>query len=235
MIIIYYFSILLLSYIYLGYPLSLYSLSLFKKYNIIYLVGYLPSVSIIIAAYNEEKVIEDKIKNTLELDYPKEKLEIIVFSDSSKDNTDDIVKRYEKVGVKLLRIEGRKGKTFCQNRAVKHAKGEIVVFSDANSIYQSDAIKKLVRNFADKQIGCVSGELKYFSSDNNNDKNSEGFYWKYEKMIKRLESKNSSLVGANGAIYAVRKKLYVFLEDFAISDFTEPLMIFKNGCRVIYE
>ncbi len=235
MIIIYYFSILLLSYIYLGYPLSLYSLSLFKKYNIIYLVGYLPSVSIIIAAYNEEKVIEDKIKNTLELDYPKEKLEIIVFSDFSKDNTDDIVKRYEKVGVKLLRIEGRKGKTFCQNRAVEHAKGEIILFSDANSMYERDAVRKLVRNFADEKVGCVSGELKYINSANQKDENSEGFYWKYEKMIKRLESKVSSLVGANGAIYAVRKKLYAPLEDFAISDFAEPLMILIKGFRTVYE
>jgi cellulose synthase/poly-beta-1,6-N-acetylglucosamine synthase-like glycosyltransferase len=180
-------------------------------------------------------VIEDKIKNTLNLNYPKEKLEIIVFSDSSSDQTDDIVKMYEKDGIKLLRIEGRKGKTFCQNRAVEEVKGEIIVFSDANSMYKRDAVRKLVRNFADERIGCVSGELKYINSANKKDENSEGIYWKYEQIIKKLESKVSSLVGANGAIYAVRKKLYVPLEDFAISDFAEPLMIFEKGYRVIYE
>ena len=232
---IFYISLFFILYIYFGYPLLLFIKSVFKKNRSDTSDNYLPLVSIIIAAYNEEKVIEDKIKNTLNLNYPKEKLGIIVFSDSSSDQTDDIVKMYEKDGIKLLRIEGRKGKTFCQNRAVEEVKGEIIVFSDANSMYKRDAVRKLVRNFADERIGCVSGELKYINSANKKDENSEGIYWKYEQIIKKLESKVSSLVGANGAIYAVRKKLYVPLEDFAISDFAEPLMIFEKGYRVIYE
>jgi cellulose synthase/poly-beta-1,6-N-acetylglucosamine synthase-like glycosyltransferase len=205
LVFIYFFSILLLFYTYFGHPILLFFLSLFKKNNIVYLDGYLSSVSIIIAAYNEEKVIEDKINNTFEIDYPKDKFEIIVFSDASTDKTDEIVGRYQEKGVKLLRIEGKKGETYCQNKAVEIAKGKIIVFSDANSIYQKDAIKKLVRNFKDEQVGCVSGELKYISGkDINRDNNSEGIYWKYEKILKRLESKISSLVGANGAVYAVR-------------------------------
>jgi cellulose synthase/poly-beta-1,6-N-acetylglucosamine synthase-like glycosyltransferase len=229
-------SLLLIFYIYIGYPLLLFLISLFKKHKVNTSDDYLPSVSIIIAAYNEEKVIENKIKNTLDIDYPVEKLEIIVFSDSSNDNTDEIVKKYEEKGVKLLRIEGRKGKTYCQNRAVEKARGKIIVFSDANSMYQKDAIKKLMRNFTDEQVGCVSGELKYISgNDKKSDNSSEGIYWKYEKTLKRLESKISSLVGANGAIYAVRKKIYVNLSDFAISDFAEPFLLFLKGFRTVYE
>jgi len=236
LIYIFYISFVLIFYIYIGYPLLLFLINLFKKNKNNTSDDYLPSVSIIIAAYNEEKVIEDKIKNTLDIDYPKEKLEIIIFSDSSNDNTDKIVKKYEKKGVKLLRIDGRKGKTYCQNRAVEKARGEIIVFSDANSMYQQDAIKKLVRNFTDEQVGCISGELKHISGkDIKSDNSSEGIYWKYEKNLKRLESKISSLVGANGAIYAVRKKLYVNLADFSISDFAEPLLLFLKGFRTVYE
>lgn len=237
MLSIYYISFFLLLYIYFGYPLLLFIISLFKKNKNNISDNYLPSVSMIIAAYNEEKVIADKIKNTLDLDYPKEKLEIIVFSDSSTDQTDDVAQKYEKDGVKLLRIEGRKGKTFCQNKAVKIAKGEIIVFSDANSFYQRDAIKKLVRNFGDERIGCVSGELQYTNNKNENVEikgKGEGLYWKYEKMIKKLESRVSSLIGANGAIYAVRKTLYVALPDFAISDLVEPLQIFIKGFKIVY-
>jgi len=234
--IIFFLSIFFILYIYLGYYFLLLFISLLKKNKDRISDDYLPSVSLIIAAYNEEKVIEGKIINTLGLDYPKDKLEIIVFSDSSSDNTDEVVKKYEKTGVKLLRIEGRKGKTYCQNKAVEKAKGEIIVFSDANSMYQNDAIKKLMRNFKDEHVGCVSGELKYISGkDKKSDNGSEGIYWKYEKNLKRLESKISSLVGANGAIYAVRKKIYVNLSDFAISDFAEPLLLFLKGFRTVYE
>jgi len=195
--------------------------------------NYLPTVSLIIAAYNEEAVIGKKVENSLRLDYPKDKLEIIVFSDASTDRTDEIVKGYADRGVKLLRIEGRKGKTYCQNEAAKVAQGEILVFSDANSMYEPDAIRKLVRHFADERVGCVSGELRY--RDGEKGVEGERVYWGYEQTIKRLESRISSLVTANGSIYAVRKSLYEPLQADAISDFIEPLKIVGRGYRVIYE
>jgi cellulose synthase/poly-beta-1,6-N-acetylglucosamine synthase-like glycosyltransferase len=228
----------LIFYIYFGYLFVLFLISLFKKNKNNTSDIYLPSVSIIVAAYNEEKVIEDKIKNTLNLDYPQDKLEVIVFSDSSTDQTDEIVKKYSKEGVNLLRIEGRKGKTYCQNRAVEEAKGEIIVFSDANSIYQRQAIKKLVRNFSDEQVGCVSGELKYYNKKDLNGESSvqgEGVYWSYEQKLKKMESQISSVVAANGSVYALRKKDYIPLQNEANSDFAEPLKLLLKGYRIIYE
>jgi len=199
---------------------------------------YFPNVSLIIAAYSEEKIIEEKIKNSLNINYPKSKLEIIVFSDASSDRTDEIVKKYEKEGIRLIRIEGRKGKTICQNEIVKLAKGEIIIFSDANSMYEPCAIKKIVRNFFDEKVGCVVGELKYgefITSNSVNVVEGENVYWDYDKIIKKLESKVCSVVTGNGAIYGSRKSIYVPLERNMISDFIEPLEIFKKGYKIIYE
>jgi len=222
-----------LLYVCIGYPVLLGLLSLVKRTPLMLDDNYLPTVSLIIAAYNEEAVIGEKIENSLKLDYPREKLEIIVFSDASSDGTDEIVKGYVSHGIKLVRIEGRKGKTYCQNEVAKIARGEILVFSDANSMYNLDAIRKLVRNFADKNIGSVSGELRYRRGGNNVE--GERVYWGYEQILKKLESRVSSIVGANGAITAVRKDLYEPLYEDVISDFVEALKIVQKGYRVIYE
>lgn len=238
MYIIFIILIFILFYIYFGYPILLFLLSTFKKNDIKINEKYFPNVSLIIAAYNEEAVIKDKIENSLKLKYPKDKLEIIVFSDASNDRTDEIVKNYERQGVKLVRIEGRKGKTICQNEIVKLAKGEIIVFSDANSMYEPNTIKKIVRNFFDQEVGCVVGELKYgefFQIEDINVVIGEDVYWSYDQILKKLESKISSLVAGNGAIYSVRKIIYVPLENNMISDFVEPLRIFKKNYRVLYE
>ena len=233
--IIFIILIFILFYIYFGYPILLLLLSKFKKNDVEINEKYFPSVSLIIAAYNEEAVIKDKIENSLKLEYPKDKLEIIVFSDSSTDRTDEIVKSYEKEGVKLIRIEGRKGKTICQNEVVKLAKGEISVFSDANSMYEPAAIKKIVRNFYSEKIGCVVGELKYGVLNSTNIVKGENVYWNYDKILKKLESKICSVVTGNGAIYGLRKSIYVPLERNMISDFIEPLEIFKKGYKIVYE
>ena len=231
--IIFWVAVFLLAYVCFGYLFLLCLLSLFRQSRVRTDETYQPTVSLIIAAYNEEAVIGEKIENTLKLDYPKDKLEIIVFSDASTDRTDEIVKSYAEQGVELLRIEGRKGKTTCQNEAVKIASGEIIVFSDANSMYEPKAIKKLVRHFADESVGCVSGELRYRGGENS--AGGELTYWRYEQILKKLESRTFSLIGANGAIYAVRKVLYEPLRADAISDFVELLKIVQKGYRVIYE
>lgn len=227
----FFFFLFVIGYVYVGYPIIIFFISKLFGRHIDKENNFFPTVSLIIAAYNEEKVIDEKIKNSLALNYPKEKIEIIVFSDGSTDKTDAIVQSYRDYGIELFRIEGRKGKTYCQNEAVKKSSGEIIVFSDANSMYDEDALSELSANFFDPTVGVVCGELRYIKQK----KSHEGLYWKIEKFLKKTESKINSCIGANGAIYAVRKELYEKLPDEIISDFIEPLLIYKKGYRVIYD
>ncbi|SDJ68309.1 glycosyltransferase [Natronorubrum texcoconense] len=189
-----------------------------------------PTVALVIAAYNEEEIIGEKIENSLDLNYPDEKLRIVVFSDASSDSTDKIVKEYSSHGIELARIEGRVGKTACQNEVAEMVDEDILVFSDANSMYEPDAIKKLVQGFS-SDVGCVVGELRYHGSS---DVEGESVYWRYESAIKHLESRVNSLVTGNGSIYAVRSESYVPLSRDAISDFAEPLEIVRGGKAVKY-
>lgn len=237
--------ILLLVYLYpfLFYPVILYVLVFAKKTLIkekqlngsncnLFLSDHkLPHVSFIVSAFNEENVIEKKILNSLEIEYPKEKIEIIVVSDGSTDQTDDIVKSFSKEGVFLIRVKGREGKTACQNVAVSKAKGDILVFSDANTMYKSDSIKRLVTQLIlNPEVGCVSGELIYKTANN---VEKENMYWKYETGLKRLESNFYSEIGVNGAIYALRKSDYVPLRSDLISDFVEPLEIIRVSKKIV--
>ncbi|ELY55726.1 glycosyltransferase [Natronococcus jeotgali] len=183
-----------------------------------------------IAAYNEEEIIAEKIENSLALEYPADRLSIVVFSDASSDRTDEIVRSYADEGVELVRVERRVGKTECQNRVVDHVDEEAVVFSDANSMYGPDAIRELVAAFG-PDVGRVVGELTYRDSSA---VDGESVYWRYESLLKRLESAVGSSVTGNGAIYAVRASSYAPLRRDAISDFAEPLAIVRNGQRVAY-
>lgn len=222
-------------YSYFGYPLTLFFLSLFSKNKVIKDESFLPEVSLLIAAYNEEETIALKIKNSLELDYPKDKMEIVIVSDGSTDKTDDIVRSFESSGIKLYRVEGRVGKTEARNQAVLAMKREIIVFSDATAVYKKDAIKKLVRNFADQSVGMVSGNLSYFEKGQSSMGLATKLYWSYEKIIKKAQSKLYTLTGAVGCINAFRRKLYHVLPPNIIEDFTEPLMIVAQGYRIVYE
>lgn len=189
-----------------------------------------PSVTLVVAAYNEEDVIEEKIENSLKLEYPADKFRIVVFSDESSDRTDEIVRSYEDDGIELQRIEGRVGKTECQNQVTADVESDIVVYSDANSMYEPDAIKNLIRGF-EPGVGCVVGELRY---QDEGGVEGESFYWRYEQIIKKLESKVNTLVTGNGSIYAVRRSSYVPLPRDAISDFAEPLAVISNDESVKY-
>lgn len=190
-------------------------------------------VSLIISAFNEERVIARKIENSLALDYPRDRLEIIVASDGSTDRTDEIACSFADRGVILLRFP-RTGKTGVQNEVARIANGEVLVFSDANAVYQPDAIRKLVRNFADPEVACVSGQLVY-SVDGHGAGASERSYWDYEKFLKQRESALSSVIGANGSIYAVRRSDYIPIDKDLISDFVEPLALVHRGKRVVYD
>jgi len=231
------FSVLLITilYIYFGYPVILVLLGFLRRSGLLKKGDNIPKVTLIITAHNEGKIIREKIENTLSLDYPKDKLEIIVASDGSTDETNEIVAQYENRGIKLDRLFERKGKTAAQNEAVLKSSGEVIVFSDADALCARDAIKKLVRNFDDKRVGCVCGELKYTNLSGNVAGKGENLYWKYEKFLKRKESQVSSLLGVTGSMYAVCRALYVPLEEYIISDFVEPLEIVKNKYKVVYE
>jgi cellulose synthase/poly-beta-1,6-N-acetylglucosamine synthase-like glycosyltransferase len=231
--IIFWLFIFLILYCYFGYPLILLILGILfgkkpEKKEIF------PLVSLLIPVYNEEKVIQKKIENSLELDYPKDKLEIIVASESN-DRTNEIVKSYEDKGVKLFAYSGREGKQYTIYRTIPHCKGEIIVLTDANGIFEKDALKKLVRNFADKRIGCVSGLLKYINPSKGSVGETEGVYWKYETFIKKLESNLFSLLGANGSIYAIKKELYKPISPYRGDDFDLPIRVILQGYGVIFE
>lgn len=233
-------SLLLILYAYIGYPLILWLFSFSKvsrsdidQSDI--MNDNLPKVSLLISAYNEEYVIESKIINSLSLDYPNGLLEIVVVSDGSTDRTNEIVSRFRDKGVILRYYEGRVGKSECLNRAVPLAKGEIVVFSDANSQYDNGAIRDLVKHFDDNTIGFVTGWTKYVSKEVEDSIGAVGIYSRLEMFTKLAESKISSCVGADGAIFAIRKKLYRPLHAHDINDFIIPLSIIQQGFRGIME
>lgn len=196
---------------------------------------YEPTVTLVVTARNEERVIREKIQNSFELDYPDHLLNILIVSDDSTDCTNAYVRDYADPRIALLELVKRHGKTAAQNVAVQNAQSEILVFSDANAMYDSKAIKHLVKHFEDPQIGCVSGELFYLNSKGSSVGEEEGLYWRYEKFIKKQEDKVGTILGVNGSIYAVRRSCYVSLNHDIISDFIEPLEIVYNGYRVLFE
>jgi len=193
----------------------------------------LPSVTLIISAYNEEKVIGGKIANALSLDYPRELLEIVIASDGSSDRTCEVVQQFANRGIVLRHYEGRIGKTACLNRALPLAAGGIVVFSDANSTYEKGAIRALLRPFQDSTVGFVTGWTRYESGEGVAP-DSLGLYSRLELITKELESRLGSCIGADGAIFAIRKELYLPLKDYDINDFVIPLSINQQGyCGVL--
>jgi cellulose synthase/poly-beta-1,6-N-acetylglucosamine synthase-like glycosyltransferase len=225
---------LLICYVYVGYPTLLWILTRFR-HRAVYHEDIIPTVTLIISAYNEAGVIDAKLQNALSLEYPTQQFEILVVSDASTDGTDAIVESFASRGVKLLRVRERQGKTAGLNTALQHARGEIIVFSDANILYRKDAIRQLVRNFADPTIGCVTGNSCYAKNSDSAAYIQENNYWQYEQTIRRLESQLGSAVGGDGAIFAIRKTLYRVLPPDSINDLVIPLQIVARGYRAIFE
>ncbi|MDW7646086.1 MAG: glycosyltransferase family 2 protein [Desulfuromonadales bacterium] len=227
-------TLFLCSATYFFYPAALVLLSRFRKIrvnkNIIE-----PTVSILIAAYNEEKDILRKIINTLSLDYPEEKMEILIGSDGSTDDTVQVAQRISSSRVQIYPFPINRGKTSVQNDLVANAKGDILVFTDAASFLNVGAIRNIVRNFADPQVGCVAGRMRFVNTDDNLTTRSQGLYWRYEGAIRALESRMGSLIGVDGPLYAVRRQLYVPLASQAISDLLTPLLVLEQGKKVVLE
>ncbi len=231
---VFFLSFFGLFYIYFGYPLMVLLFSLIRPKQIN--KGHCePHVTILIAAYNEEKNIELTLKNKLSLSYPKDKLEIIVISDGSTDRTDSIVKTYVHAGVTLIRQEPRAGKTAALNVGVTKAKGDILIFSDANSLYEPDALKHLLQNFNDPEVGYVTGKMIYVNKDGTMVGDGCSAYMKYENHLRTLETKINSIVGVDGGIDAMKKSLYKAMKPEQLPDFVLPLKVVEQGYRVAYE
>ena len=235
LIAVFWAALFLVVYTYLIYPVLLWLLAAGRKMPEYASLSEWPTVSLIIAAHNEEAVLRAKLENALAMDYPAERLDILVVSDASTDGTDRIAAEFAERGVRLHRQEVRGGKTEAQNAGVRLARGQFLAFSDANSMYASSALKRLLTPFADERIGCVCGELQYVNPDEQGAGKGEGLYWRYEQFLKRRESLLSSTLGANGAIYALRRELFVELRGDIISDFVAPLGAWRRGFRIAYE
>lgn len=221
-------------YIYMGYPILVFLFSRIKNKRV-KKGNYEPYATILISAYNEEENIEATLKNKLDLNYPKKKLEIIVISDGSTDKTDEIVKQYKEQGVKLLRQEPRAGKTSALNMAVPETESDILVFSDANSLYAPDTLSKLVQNFCDPNVGYVTGKMIYTNPDGTTIGDGCTAYMKYENLLRNLETKLGSIAGVDGGIDAVRKSLYQPMNPGQLPDFVLPLKVVEQSYRVVYE
>jgi cellulose synthase/poly-beta-1,6-N-acetylglucosamine synthase-like glycosyltransferase len=232
--IVFFLSIFLVLYVYIGYPLLAACLAALLRRNV-RKEAIEPFVSILIAAYNEEEAIAATIENKLALHYPREKMEIIVISDGSTDRTDAIVNGFAGYQVRLVRQEPRAGKTSALNMAVPLARGEIIVFSDANSLYDQDALRRLVANFADEEVGYVTGRMIYANPDGSPIGDGCGAYMKYENVLRSIETRLGSIVGVDGGIDAVRAYLYHPMRTDQLPDFVLPLKVAEQGYRVVYE
>ena len=194
----------------------------------------LPQVSLVVAAWNEAEVIGQKVENSLALDYPEERFEVVIGSDGSDDGTDDIVAGFEDRRVRLSSARERAGKVSVLNRTVPSATGDIVVLSDANTQIEPQAIRKLVRHFADPNVGAVCGRLRLYNPKKSGYE--ESGYWLYESFLKLREGRRGAVMGANGGIYAIRKKLFPQLPaETIVDDFVVAMRCLQRGYRVIYD
>ncbi len=223
-------------YAYLGYPLILLALGRVihrdvKKQPIT------PFLSLLIPAYNEADVIARKIENSLALDYPEDRMEIVVASDGSRDETAAIAQtRADGVRIRVLAYPENRGKVATLNASVPELRGEVVVFSDAAAMLLRDSVRKLVENFADPEVGAVSGLYKVVNADQVNIGSSEDFYWKYETFLKVKESQLASTLGGHGHLHAIRKDLYPYPDPETINDdYVIPVSVLAKGYRAVYE
>jgi cellulose synthase/poly-beta-1,6-N-acetylglucosamine synthase-like glycosyltransferase len=222
----------LIVYTHLGYPLLLLALSRLRRRGrppSTPAEGELPKVSLIVAAYDEEDVIAEKVANALALDYPRELLEVVVASDGSADRT---AERAREAGADLVLELSRAGKVSAQNAATERAAGQVLAFSDANSSWEPPALRWLVARLGDPAVGYVCGQVRFLTSGGDN---LEGAYWRYEMAVRELESGLGGVTGGNGAIYAVRREAYVPLGPSGSHDLSFPFELARRGYRSVYE
>jgi cellulose synthase/poly-beta-1,6-N-acetylglucosamine synthase-like glycosyltransferase len=231
-------ALVLLAYVYVGYPLLAWARAVMHAPSVSRIPSE-PVVTVVVVAFNEAQRIERRIENLLALDYPREKLEIVIASDGSSDQTVARAKYFEAVGVRVLPFDIRRGKAAVLNDVVPSARGEIVVLADARQRFDDGTLRALVADFGDARVGAVSGELVIRSRANESGSTiaaGASFYWQYEKFIRRNESRANSTVGATGAVYAIRRDLFERMpDDTLLDDVLIPLKIISRGYRVIFE
>lgn len=230
---LFWFSFLALVYAFAGYPLIVRLAAALWGRKTLKDEKYTPTVSVLLSVYNEEQVIRQKIENFLELDYPKDYFELLVISDGCSDQTEEIVRSFASDRVRLLVQEERGGKTLALNRGALEAKGEIFVFTDANSMFRPDSVRKLMAAFVDPAVGLVSGRSVYVDAEGN--ETLGGIYRRYEEWIKEGESGLFSIVGADGAIYALRRDVFEPLKPEFINDLLHPIQVVFKGLRAVNE
>jgi len=223
-------------YAYIGFPILLVMLAAVMPRRV-RKQPFEPMVSLLIPAYNEAEVIEAKIRNSFELDYPPDKMEIVIASDGSKDATAEIAGRFaDGHRVRVLAYEVNRGKIGNLNEAVRQCGGEIIVFSDASAFLRRDSVRRLLMNFADPQVGAVSGRYTVIKPDDVAIGNSEDFYWRYETFLKEKESEVASCLGGHGHLHAIRRELYPFPAPGTINDdYVIPFSVLAKGYRAVYE
>ena len=233
--ILFWVSVIFTLYTYVGYPLILAILARLFPQSI-KRSDFSPNVSVVLAARNEAHAIVKRLENLLSQDYPEELYEIIVVSDGSNDKTNEVVASYADRNVHLIPLSERVGKAEALNRGVALASGEIIIFADARQSFEVDVVRCLVTNFADPKVGCVSGELMFIDEVGSGIRTEMGAYWYYEKMIRKFESASGSVIGATGAVYAIRKSLYQPLPRGTIlDDVLTPMNIALKGYRVVFD
>jgi len=237
--ILFWLSLFVVFYTFLGYGIVLYILvrirRLFKGKRLAPgLDQDLPTLTLVIAAYNEESIIEEKIADTLGLSYPEGKLKLVFVTDGSSDRTPDLVARYPQI--KLMHTPVRSGKILAMHRAMDEVDTEVVVFTDANTFLNKDALLLIARHYADASVGAVSGEKRVMQDALSDATAGEGFYWKYESTLKKWDSELYSVVGAAGELFSVRRSLYRSVEpDTILDDFMISMQIAEKGYRIVYE
>jgi cellulose synthase/poly-beta-1,6-N-acetylglucosamine synthase-like glycosyltransferase len=219
--------------VYFGYPAAIELFGRLRRLGV-RAAPHTPPMTVIIAAYNEAEHIEATVRNKLAQDYPPERLDVIVVSDGSDDGTDDIVQGIDDPRVKLVRQEPRQGKTAGLNLAVQQATGELIVFSDANSLYEPGALRELAAAFADPEVGYATGRMIYGNPDGSVVGDGCTGYMRYENWLRAAETRAGSVVGVDGGIDAVRRELYHPMRPDQIPDFVLPLSVVQAGHRVVY-
>ena len=226
-------------YAYIGYGILLFILIKIKRMagrsKAEFKTGYEPEVTLFIAAYNEKDFVAEKVKNSLELDYPREKLHMVWVTDGSDDGTPDVLKQYP--GVEVHHLPQRNGKIGAMNRGMQFVKTPVVVFCDANTMLGRESIRRIVRLFSDPKVGCVSGEKRIFSKEKDSAAGAgEGLYWKYESTLKKWDAELYSVVGAAGELFAIRTELYQEVErDTLLDDFIISLRVAQKGYTIQYD
>jgi cellulose synthase/poly-beta-1,6-N-acetylglucosamine synthase-like glycosyltransferase len=224
------------TYVYLGYPAALWLLSRVRPKQPVRPGGdFEPAVSLVVAARNEEQVIAEKVENSLALDYPTDKLEIVVVSDGSTDRTASIVRAGLLDGVRLVELPHNLGKAAAQNEAVRHTSGDIVIFTDAEAFLAPAVVSILAGHFEQDAVGCVVGKVAYSNEKQTDVAAGEGLYWRYELFIRSTESDIGSLASGSGAVLAVRRPLAVQLDPDVSEDFVLPIAAALRGYRTVYE